>query len=39
LAAAYDSEPRSAAAVGGGVGLQTVRDWVLRFKEVNRRAY
>lgn len=31
LAAIYDGEPRSAAAAIGGVGLQTVRDWVLRF--------
>jgi transposase len=31
LAAIYDGETRSAAAVIGDVGLQTVRDWVLRF--------
>ncbi len=31
LAAIYDGEPRAAAAGIGGVGLQTVRDWVLRF--------
>lgn len=31
LAAIYDGEPRSAAAAIGGVGLQTVRDWVVRF--------
>jgi transposase len=31
LAAIYAGEPRSAAAAIGGVGLQTVRDWVLRF--------
>jgi len=33
LAAIYDGEPRSAAAAIGGVGLQTVRDWVLRFND------
>ncbi len=33
LAAIYDGEPRSAAADIGGVGLQTVRDWVLRFND------
>jgi len=33
LAAIYDGEARSAAAQIGGVGLQTVRDWVLRFNE------
>jgi transposase len=31
LAAIYAGEPRSSAAALGGVGLQTVRDWVLRF--------
>ena len=31
LAEIYDSGTRSAAARIGGVGLQTVRDWVLRF--------
>lgn len=31
LAAIYAGEPRPAAAATGGVGLQTVRDWVLRF--------
>lgn len=31
LAAIYEGESRSTAAVIGGVGLQTVRDWVLRF--------
>lgn len=31
LAAIYDGGKRSAAAAIGGVGLQTVRDWVLRF--------
>src|SRR5258708_5125439 len=31
LAAIYAGEPRSAAAAIGGVGLQTVRDWVVRF--------
>jgi transposase len=31
LAAIYAGEPHSAAAAIGGVGLQTVRDWVLRF--------
>ena len=31
LAAIYAGESRSAAAAIGGVGLQTVRDWVLRF--------
>jgi len=30
LAAIYAGEPRSAAAALGGVGLQTVRDWVVR---------
>jgi len=33
LAAIYEGEPRSAAAQMGGVSLQTVRDWVLRFNE------
>ncbi|WP_432613452.1 helix-turn-helix domain-containing protein [Azospirillum brasilense] len=33
LATIYDGEPRSAAAQIGGVGLQTVRDWVLRFND------
>lgn len=31
LAAIYDGGSRSSAAAIGGVGLQTVRDWVLRF--------
>lgn len=31
LATIYAGEPRSAAAAIGGVGLQTVRDWVLKF--------
>lgn len=31
LAAIYEGESRTAAAAIGGVGLQTVRDWVLRF--------
>jgi transposase len=31
LAVIYDGGPRSEAARIGGVGLQTVRDWVLRF--------
>lgn len=31
LAAIYAGERRLAAAAIGGVGLQTVRDWVLRF--------
>lgn len=31
LAAIHAGEPRSAAAAIGGVGLQTVRDWVLKF--------
>lgn len=31
LAVIYDGAPRSEAARIGGVGLQTVRDWVLRF--------
>jgi transposase len=31
LAAIYDGGTRSQAAAIGGVGLQTVRDWVLRF--------
>ncbi|CCD02579.1 mutator family transposase [Azospirillum brasilense] len=33
LATIYDREPRLAAAQIGGVGLQTVRDWVLRFND------
>lgn len=33
LAAIHEGEPRSAAAQIGGVSLQTVRDWVLRFSE------
>src|SRR5665213_4628414 len=32
LAAAHDGGSRSTAAAIGGVGLQTVRDWVLHFK-------
>src|SRR5665213_1408818 len=32
LAAVYDGGSRSTAAAIGGVGLQTVRDWVLHFK-------
>jgi transposase len=31
LAEIYDGGPRGVAAKVGGVGLQTVRDWVLRF--------
>jgi hypothetical protein len=31
LAAIYDGAPRSEAAKIGGVGLQIIRDWVLRF--------
>ena len=31
LAGLYDGDARSTAAATGGVGLQTVRDWVLRF--------
>ena len=31
LAVVYDGGSRSEAARTGGVGLQTVRDWVLRF--------
>jgi transposase len=31
LAAIYDGESRTEAAKIGGVGLQTVRDWVLAF--------
>ena len=31
LAVIYDGGTRSEAALVGGVGLQTVRDWVLRF--------
>jgi transposase len=31
LAAVYDGGSRGDAAEIGGVGLQTVRDWVLRF--------
>jgi hypothetical protein len=34
LAAIYEGGTRSYAAVLGGVGLQTVRDWVLRFRAV-----
>jgi transposase len=34
LAAIYEGGPRSEAAAIGGVGLQTVRDWVLRFNAV-----
>lgn len=33
LAAIYDGETRSEAARIGGVGLQIVRDWVVRFNE------
>lgn len=33
LAAVYDGESRSAAAQIGGVTLQSIRDWVLRFNE------
>lgn len=33
LAAVYDGESRSAAAEIGGVTLQSVRDWVLRFND------
>jgi putative transposase len=44
LAAIYDGRSRSAAASLAGVGLQTVRDWVLRFNAegpgalINRKA-
>ena len=31
LAVAYDGSPRSEGAKAGGVGLQTFRDWVMRF--------
>ena len=31
LAAIYDGAPRAEAAKMGGVGLQIIRDWVLRF--------
>ena len=31
LSLIYDGSPRSEAARHGGVGVQTVRDWVLRF--------
>src|SRR3954470_23813478 len=31
LAAIYDGGSRTKAARGGGVGLQTLRDWVVRF--------
>ena len=33
LAAVYDGESRSAAAEIGGVTLQSIRDWVLRFND------
>src|SRR5215207_8129276 len=33
LASIYDGASRSEAAALGGVGLQTVRDWVLRFNQ------
>src|SRR5215207_7827301 len=33
LASIYDGASRSEAAAVGGVGLQTVRDWVLRFNQ------
>jgi transposase len=33
LASIYDGSSRSDAAAVGGVGLQTVRDWVLRFNQ------
>jgi transposase len=33
LAAIYDGAPRTEAAKIGGVGLQIIRDWVLRFNE------
>ena len=33
LASIYDGSSRSEAAAVGGVGLQTVRDWVLRFNQ------
>src|ERR671927_1832010 len=44
LAAIYDGHPRSHAAQLAGVGLQIVRDWVLRFNDqgpdglINRKA-
>ena len=37
LAAIYDGATRTEAAKIGGVGLQIVRDWVLRFNAVWRR--
>src|SRR5918911_1580309 len=36
LAVIYDSGSRREAAKVGGVGLQTVRDWVLAFKRTDR---
>ena len=36
LASIYDGGSRSEAAALGGVGLQTVRDWVLRFTRTDR---
>ena len=33
LAAIYDGATRTEAAKIGGVGLQIIRDWVLRFNE------
>ncbi len=37
LAALYDGASRSQAARMGAVGLQTVRDWVLRFNAQGRK--
>ena len=37
LAAIYEGATRTEAAKIGGVGLQIVRDWVLRFNRVWRR--
>jgi transposase len=39
LAAIYDGGSRSEAAKIGGVGLQTVRDWVLAFNPRGRLAW
>jgi hypothetical protein len=36
LAAIYDGSPRTEAAKIGGVGLQIIRDWVLRFNAQGR---
>jgi hypothetical protein len=37
LAAIYDGASRSEAAQIGSVGLQVIRDWVLRFFDSNQR--